>query len=127
MVYNFKGADCSNEFGTQDIADNKVICVLAYIPILFWLPLVAGHTSYCRFHANQGLLLLLASIILSIAARLVDIIIGWIPVAGWIISGLVSLIASAVCLILMIYGMIQTGQGNSKELPAIGCIARIIR
>lgn len=43
MAYNFQGTDHSNEFGTQDIADNKVICILAYIPILFWLPLVTKH------------------------------------------------------------------------------------
>jgi uncharacterized membrane protein len=127
MAYNFQGTDHSNEFGTQDIADNKVICILAYIPILFWLPLVTGNTSYCRFHANQGLLLLLTCIALSIASRVVNIVIGWIPIVGWIISGLVALAVSVVVLILMIYGMVSTGQGNSKELPGIGSIARLIK
>lgn len=127
MAYNFQGTDHSNEFGTQDIADNKVICVLAYIPILFWLPLVTGNTSYCRFHANQGLLLLLTCIALSIVSKVVNIVIGWIPIVGWIISGLIALAVSVVTLILMIYGMVSTGQGNSKELPGIGSIASLIK
>src|SRR4051794_36323208 len=106
MAYNFLGNDHSNEFGTQDIADNKVVCVLAYIPFLFWIPLVAGNTPYCRFHANQGLLLLITAITLSIAAAIVKITIGWIPVVGWVISGLVEMVKYLIILALMIYGMV---------------------
>ncbi|MDE6021053.1 MAG: hypothetical protein K2H01_08690 [Ruminococcus sp.] len=127
MAYNFMGNDHSNEFGTQDIADNKIVCILAYIPFLFWIPLIAGNTSYCRFHANQGLLLLLTSAALGIAVSVVRIIIGWIPIIGWIILGLVSLAAWVIIVVLMIYGMVVTGQGNSKELPAIGSLARLIK
>lgn len=127
MAYNFKGEDHSNEFGTQDINDNKVICILAYIPFLFWIPLVAGNTSYCKYHANQGLLLLLTCIALGIASTAVEIIIGWIPIIGAIITGLINLAICIVTLTLMIYGMVSTGQGNSKDLPAIGSIARLIK
>ncbi|MGN0630110.1 MAG: hypothetical protein ACI4JN_02170 [Ruminococcus sp.] len=126
MTYNFFGSDHSNEFGTQDIADNKVVCVLAYIPILFWIPLVAGNTPFCKFHANQGLLLLLTSITLGTASGALSLVFGWIPFVGWIIPGLVSLVSSVAVLLLMIYGMVCTGQGQSKELPAIGCLAKLI-
>ena len=127
MAYDFKGQNHSNEFGTQDINDNKVVCVLAYIPFLFWIPLVAGNTPYCKYHANQGLLLLLTCVALGIASAAVGIVIGWIPIIGHIITGLINLVISVVTLALMIYGMVSTGQGNSKDLPAIGSIARIIR
>lgn len=126
MSYNVFGNDHSNEFSTQEIADNKVVCVLAYIPILFWLPLITGNTPYCRFHANQSLLLLLASIALGFASAVVGLIIGWIPVIGWIISGIIDLAVALVCLVLMIYGMIMTGQGSSKDLPVIGSLATLI-
>lgn len=127
MVYNFLGNDHSNEFGTQDIADNKVVCVLAYIPILFWIPLIAGGTSYCKFHANQGLILLLTSIALGFASGVVAVVIGWIPIIGWIISGLVSAVTGVAVILLMIYGMVCTGQGYSKELIGVGCLAKLIR
>lgn len=128
MDYNFMGNDHTNEFDTQDVADNKVICILAYIPILFWLPLAAANGSkYGRFHANQGLLLLITSVALGIASALIGVILGWIPVAGWIISGIVDLAVWAVELGLLIYGMVCTGQGKAKELPAVGCLARLIK
>lgn len=126
MIYNFFGSDHSNEFGTQDIADNKVVCVLAYIPILFWIPLVAGNTPFCKFHANQGLLLLLTSITLGTASGALGLVFGWIPIIGWIIPGLVSLVSSMAVLLLMIYGMVCTGQGQAKELPGVGCLAKLI-
>lgn len=126
MAYNFMGNDYSNEFGTQDIADNKVVCILAYIPILFWLPLVTGNTPYCKFHANQGLILLITSIILGVATSIVSLIIGWIPILGAIVAGIVSIATSAAVLLLMIYGMVCTGQGQAKELIAIGGLIKII-
>lgn len=126
MAYNFLGNDHSNEFGTQDIADNKVICVLAYIPILFWLPLVTSNTPYCKFHANQGLILLIASLVLGVATSIIGLIIGWIPILGAIITGVISLVTSLAVILLMIYGMVCTGQGQAKELPIVGGLLKII-
>lgn len=126
MAYNFLGNDHSNEFGTQDIADNKVICILAYIPILFWLPLVTGNTPYCKFHANQGLILLITSLVLGVATSIIGLIIGWIPILGTIITGIISLVTSLAMLLLMIYGMVCTGQGQAKELIGVGGLVKII-
>lgn len=127
MSYNVMGNDYSNEFGTQDVADNKVVSVLAYIPLLFWIPLVAGNTPYSRFHANQGLLLTIAGLALGIVNAIISLIIGWIPIVGAIISGLVSLVCGVAVLGLMIYGMVCTLQGFAKELPFIGGLAQLIR
>ncbi|MGN0584789.1 MAG: hypothetical protein ACI4JD_04975 [Ruminococcus sp.] len=127
MSYNVMGNDYSNEFGTQDVADNKVVSILAYIPLLFWIPLVAGNTSYCRFHANQGLLLTLAGLALGIVNAIISLVIGWIPIVGAIITGLVSLVCGVAVLGLMIYGMVCTLQGFAKELPFIGGLAQLIR
>ena len=127
MSYNVMGNDYSNEFGTQDVADNKVVSILAYIPILFWIPLVAGNSSYGRFHANQGLLLTIAGLALGIVNAVIGLVIGWIPIVGAIITGLISLVSGVAVLGLMIYGMVCTGQGFAKELPFIGGLAEIIR
>lgn len=95
-------------FAPEDIEGNKVMAGLAYI--LFFLPLVVCPDSpFGRYHANQGLLLLLlglgGSIILSI-----------IPIIGWI---LLPFFAIGV-FILAVIGLINGFTGKGKALPIIG-------
>lgn len=48
-------------FNTEDVNGNKVFGILAYIGILFLVPLFAAKDSqYARFHTNQGLVLFIA-------------------------------------------------------------------
>ena len=128
MAYNFMGNDHSNEFATQEIADNKVVCVLSYLWILFWIPLVACSSSkYGKFHANQGLILLLTNIVLGIACGILGGIFSLIPYIGGVIAGLLSFVAWAGPFALMIYGMVNTAQGKSKELPLVGGLFTLIK
>ena len=91
------------------------MAVLAYIGILFLIPLLAAKDSkFARFHANQGLILFLAGIVASIASG----ILVWIPVIGWLISILLSI----ALLVFMILGIVNAAQGKAKELPLIGGI-----
>ena len=76
-------ADTTNEYDPADIENNKVMAVLAYFGILVLIPIFAAKESkFARFHANQGLVLWLAGIILGV--------IGVIPIIGTIISSLYS-------------------------------------
>lgn len=106
----------SNSTLTADPADvnaNKWIGVLAYI--LFFLPLLAAKESrFAMYHANQGLVLL----ILGIAC---NIVLGLIPVIGWILLPLANL----ATLVLAILGIIQAANGQLKPLPLIGGITII--
>lgn len=69
-------------FTVEDIENNKVISALAYI--IFFLPLiVCADSPFGKFHANQGLLLLITG-----AAG--DIVLGLIPIIGWILIPLFS-------------------------------------
>lgn len=53
--------DNTSEFEQEDINQNKVMAVLAYIGILVLVPLLAAPNSkYARYHVNQGLLLFIA-------------------------------------------------------------------
>ena len=45
-------------------SNDKIFGILGYIGILWLIPLCAGKTEFCRFHANQGLVLFLACIVL---------------------------------------------------------------
>ena len=108
--------DTTAEYSKEEIEKNKVVCGLAYIPILFWLPLVAGTkgSKYCKFHSNNGLLLLILDIVIGI----VSTVLGLIPFVGAILGSLLGLITVA----FIVFGMVFTFQGKVKELPFIGGI-----
>ena len=80
-VFNTK--DNSAEYDKSEIDANKIVCMLAYIPILFFLPLVLcpKGSKYAKFHANQGLLLLIVCIILNI----VGAVLLFVPILGALI------------------------------------------
>lgn len=111
--------DATSQFDPQDINDNKGMSVLAYIGILFLIPLLACPNSrFARYHTNQGLVLFL----LELAIGVVTGILGIIPIAGLIIGGLLSAVGGIFTLVLMILGIINAAQGQAKELPLIGKI-----
>lgn len=114
-----EGQDYTNQFDPNDIQQNKVMAILAYLGILFLVPLLAAPQSpYARFHTNQGLVLFIADIILGIVAGACI----FIPIAGLIISSLISL----GIFVLVILGIVNAASGKCKELPLIGKI-RIIK
>ncbi len=95
-------------FDPEDIEKNKVVSALAYI--IFFLPLIVCPDSpFGKFHANQGLVLLIVGVV-------GGIVLGLIPILGWII-GIFFSIAIAV---LAILGLVNTLNGKAKELPVIG-------
>ncbi len=90
---------------------NNGVAALAYI--LFFIPLIAdGQNEDYRFHANQGLILFIATIILQIIGIIIPII-GWLIIVplGWVFT-----------LVFCILGIINAVNGNQKELPLIGGI-----
>jgi uncharacterized membrane protein len=103
-------------FDKEDIEKNRVVSALAYIGILFFLPLaVCKDSKFGRFHANQGLVLFIFGFI-------GEFILRFIPVVGTILGG----IYGVLMFVLFLYGLINTLEGNAKPLPVIGQI-RIIK
>lgn len=101
--------DTTAEYDPKDIEDNKVMALLAYIGFLFLVPLLAAKESkFARFHTNQGIVLFIAELILSIVAI--------IPILGWI----VSTVGGIILFVLTILGIVNAVQGKAKELPIIG-------
>lgn len=102
--------DSTNELDPQDIEKNKVMAVLAYCGILVLIPLMAAKESkFARFHCNQGIVLLIIELILSVA--------GWYFPEG--IAWIMNLVNIAVG-ILAIIGIINAIKGRAKELPLVG-------
>lgn len=114
MINNTK--DSTAEMDQNDVQNNKVMAILAYLSWLILIPLFAAKDSkFARFHCNQGIVLAIAEIV----AWVVFGILSNIPYIGWlfsILNGLVSL----VCLILAIIGIINAANGKAKELPFVG-------
>lgn len=103
------GADFTSQFDKADIEANKMMALLSYL--IFFIPLIAAKESkYAMFHANQGLTLFLAGVIVSIAGSV-------IPFLGWFLILPVGCIIVAV---LGIMGIINAWKGLAKELPIIG-------
>lgn len=87
---------------------NKAMAVLAYI--LFFIPLLAAKNSrFAMYHANQGLTLFLT-------AFGVNIVLGFIPIIGWLLLPLCNLAVFALAVI----GIVNAVQGRMKPLPVIG-------
>jgi len=94
-------------FTNEDIQQNKVIAALAYL--IFFLPLIAAKDSaFGKFHANQGLVLLIAFIIVNFMYI--------IPILGWIAAPLLSIALT----IIGILGAVGAYNGKADEMPVIG-------
>ncbi len=112
-------------FNTEDVRNNKVYGILAYIGILFLVPLLAAKDSqYARFHANQGLVLFISEVLLNLVGRVVVFVIG-IGTLGLLTnfaSILVNLIVSAISIVYLVIGILNACSGEPKTLPIIGGI-----
>ena len=101
-------AAVAEEFDPEDIKKNKLMSVLAYLGILVIIPILAAKDSkFARFHTNQGLILFISSIIVSLLA--------YIPVIKWF-----AWVVDILIFILAIMGIINAAKGQVKELPVIG-------
>lgn len=118
-------AEAAEFFDAEDIKQNKTMAGLAYI--LFFLPLIVCKDSkFGKFHANQGLLLLILSVVGYIAISIITTILATIT---WRLFGFISLLYSIYGLFILaiaIYGLVNGLNGKAKELPIIGKY-RIIR
>jgi len=117
--------DSTSTFDKNDIEKNKVLCAVSYISILFFLPLVACPESrFGKFHANQALILLIASAILGAAGGVVYAVLWALPLIPDFIKTLVDAALDIVIGLLpvagMVFGIVNAAQGKAKELPVIG-------
>ena len=94
----------------------RALAWLSYLGILLIIPLLVYRDSaYAKFHVKQGLVLLIAEIIWSVAAQFF----GWIPFAGQIILAAGWLLLT----VLTIIGIVNAASGKEEPLPVIGKFA----
>ncbi|MBO4288871.1 MAG: hypothetical protein J5865_02070 [Lachnospiraceae bacterium] len=108
--------DYTESFSPQDIQQNKAMGILAYISILVLIPIFAAKNSpYAKFHANQGLLLLIAEA----AVGLILGLLGLIPYVG-VVFQIVLWTCEVIFGALSVIGIVHAVFGKAKELPFLG-------
>ena len=93
--------------------------VLAPLTGIIFL-LVEKQDGYVRFHAAQSILFGVGSIILWVANSILGVILSAIPLLGWIVSLLITMVLGLGLFVLWIYLMVQAYQGREWELPVVG-------
>lgn len=115
-------ADTTKEFDAADINDNKVMAILAYISILFLVPLLAAKDSkFAKFHTNQGLVLFIISFAWAIISGMLSAVFLFVPLFNVVVA-IIGWLVSLVLVAFMIIGIVNAATGKAKELPLIGSI-----
>lgn len=97
------------------------MAVLAYFGILVLIPILAAKESkFARFHANQGLILLITGVAFSIFVPVVIKIVAFISYVLAGIVGIALVLAWLLLFVLAIIGIINAVKGEFKQLPLIG-------
>lgn len=96
----------------SDVEANKVMAIVGYIlPILFFVPMLSEKKSpFGMFHAKQQLNLLLAAIVVNVVG-------GIIPILGWFV---ILPLGSIAVFVIAIIGLVGAAKGEMKQLPIIG-------
>ncbi len=80
--------------------------------------------TFVRFHAMQSILFTVAAVAISVALLVVDVALAALPLIGWLVSLLLTLVIWIGGFVLWIYLMYRAYQGDEWELPVIGTQAR---
>lgn len=123
--YVFLGSGRSDAGSEQRISGERcrtkqLMAVLSYFSLLVLLPILCAKDSkYARFHANQGLMLLLVSMGWQFISAMLNLVFDryW-----WQFRFLLSLsgVGYLLNLVLFCMGVANAVTGKAKELPLIG-------
>jgi uncharacterized membrane protein len=111
MMYVEQGKQGQSSTGMEENVAGLVTYVLGLVTGIIFL-IVEKKSRFVRFHAMQ-------SILISAGLILLNLILGIIPVIGW----LVSLILGPVSFVLWLFLMYQAFKGKWYKLPYLGDIA----
>ena len=126
-VENFiNTTDTASEYTAQDKKKNKTFALLCYLPLVVFYIIFTGkykNSKYLSFHANQGLNVTLFYIAVFAFASLLKILFkkdSFIrnDVPGWV--GFICYVLYCCAFLLTLFGIINTTNESSKEMPLIG-------
>ncbi|NLC48563.1 MAG: hypothetical protein GX758_04310, partial [Tenericutes bacterium] len=112
-------------FSLDDVELNKKYAILCYIGFLFLYPMTKKEirsSSYMLFHINQGINLFIFDIIVFVICGILNSMFTKV----YAYSSSTPILVSFICymlyclaIILSLYGVINTFNGKSRELPVI--------
>lgn len=109
-----------SSFDRTDIQNNKLMAALAYMGILVLIPIFAAKESkFARYHARQGLILLIVEMIFSVFYWMLSLI---VLSTSWRLYFIVKIagMVNYVFLVLAVIGVSNAVSGRVKKLPVIG-------
>ena len=114
--------DTTSYYSRSDIEGNKLMAVLSYLGILVLVPILAAKDSpFSKFHATQGINLLIVGVAWSIVSGIISAILGLIGVAFLsVLWSIITWLVGIVIFLTMVIGILNAAQGKAKELPVIG-------
>lgn len=119
------GLDRTSEYDPADINETKVVNILSYLSILFFLPLVVYPNSRVgKFHANQALLMLILSACLSVVTSITATL-AFAVGLGWpfiVLSSIFGSVTGLVFFAAFIFELVNIINNKVVELPLIGKI-----
>ena len=111
--------DTTDTYDPADISDTNIICAVGYL--LFFIPLIAKPNSeFGKYHANQGLLLLITFFVVSIALHFACKGLNIIPFIGWLAASILEFAVNISMIALFFVGFFNALSGKAKQLPFIG-------
>jgi uncharacterized membrane protein len=108
---------------------NKVWGILAYITFLIPLLAAPKQSKFARYHTNQGLVLVITAVALSVVLGIISAVATGAMIAaasagGFLaITGIISLAWTVIGIgiaVLAIIGIVRAATGVCKPLPLIG-------
>ena len=118
--------DHKNEFGAEDQKINVKSAVISYIPLASLYFIVTGkykNSDYLKFHVNQGLDVTILVTAVSIIDRIVTSLFSKNSLVSNSTPSIFYFLFFAIyfaCILLIFFGIVNTSNGLSKELPCIG-------
>lgn len=102
----------------SSVSENDIVfAILAYLGILFIVPLVAAKDSkFAMYHANQGLVLFLTLCVGVLVSNMLNVVL-----IGFLLTPIVIICGAIMALI----GIVNAANKQTKPLPVIGGISLI--
>jgi uncharacterized membrane protein len=119
--------DSSASSSTSTGLPANVAGALAYVlgpitGVIFYV--LEKDNRFVRFHAAQSIVVSLAMFVISFVLGILGVVIGAVPLIGWLVAMLLSFGISIVSFGLWLLLMWQAFQGKEWEVPFAGVFAR---
>ena len=120
--------DHKDEYNAEEVKKYKKAAIISYIPIVSLYYVVTNkykESNYLKFHVCQGLSITITYVIIFFIDKILTSIFSSNSLVLNSTPGIISFIIYAlyfIMLLAMFFGIINTANGLSKEIPIIGKI-----